>query len=136
VHICFFVGWEKLDFIGFCSFFSYCAGAWIWSISALLVGWGKLDFLGFLLFSHILELEFCSKCACSGSLTSLGFCSFPHILLELQFAACLLVEGNFDFIGVFALFSHILLKLGFCSNVCLLLKKSDFIWFSQCRVLL
>lgn len=108
--------------------------AWIWSISALLVGWGKLDFIGFLLFSHILELEFCSICACSGSLTSLAFCSFPHILLELQFAACLVVEGNFDFIGVFALFSHILLKLGFCSNVCLLREAStslDFFCFSH-----
>jgi hypothetical protein len=57
VHICFFVGWEKLDFIGFCSFFSYFAGAWI---AACLLGFGayllcllvgeSLTSLGFLLF--------------------------------------------------------------------------------------
>ncbi len=101
-----FVGWEKLDFIGFCSFFSYFAGAWI---VACLLGFGayllcllvgeSLTSLGFCSFSHILELGYCSIRACSGSLTSLGFCSFHHILLELQFAACCLLRETLTSLG-------------------------------------
>jgi hypothetical protein len=95
-----FVGWEKLDFIGFYSFFSYFAGAWI---GVCLLGFGayllcllvgeSLISLGFCSFSHILELGFSSICACSGSLTSLGFCSFHHILWSFNLQhACLLRE--------------------------------------------